>query len=340
MDESMYKCYCSTNIHAARLYCEWKVYNFKVNGKGVGECLTSPEFSHPDENIAWRILLYPSGYRDDYKDFLSVGLRLVKSTLELETHYEFYILNNNKEKCFNYKNSRKLKKGGGLYMKRFLKKSSIVTATHLPNDCLTIICEITAGLNNVTSHIETDFISNQNIQFHLLHNYKTLFNNQELCDVTIIVSRKKFYAHKAILAAHSPVFLAMFKNTAMKENVENEIKINDIDFNTVQELLRFIYSGEIQNIDTLINGLLIAADKYDIKSLLIKCEKYLESKLSVDNVTSIVSLADNYNAPNLRKTAINFFMVHKKMLKIDVCKFLKTLKRHTVEEIANSLIVY
>ena len=70
--------------------------------------------------------------------------------------------------------------------------------------------------------------------------------------------------------------MAMFESD-MKEKHENEIEIKDIKFDVLQELLRFIYCGKIENFETLVIELLVVADKYVIKKLSIKCEQNLQS---------------------------------------------------------------
>ena len=166
------------------------------------------------------------------------------------------------------------------------------------NDCLTIACDMTVDLNNIISESCTmlDIITtSEKCQLKLLNNYEVFLNNQDLCDVTIVISDNRLQAHKTILAAQSPVFLAMFKNDA-KENHESTIVITDIDFEVFQELLRFIYSGKIKNMDTVVNNLLIAADKYAINGLWMKCEQYLQNSLNPYNVIDIL---DKHNAKNL-----------------------------------------
>ena len=336
------KQYGFTNIHASKLSFEWKIYNFKVSGKDVGEHLLSPEFSDSDKNTIWYIELYPAGEAVHSKDYLSIYLylRSVKGTAKIKVDLKFYILNNERKQCFVVEEENTFTKSRGYGWNKFVEIDTISNNTYLPNDCLTIGCDITIGLNEVTSQIDICDVlaSNQKLQLQLLSNYKSLFNNKEIHDAIITVSGRKFYVHKAILAAHSPVFLAMLKKNSFKENVQKEIEINDTDSDVFQELLRFIYSGEIKNMNDIVYELLVAADKYIIKELLTKCEQYLYSNLNVDNVINIISLADNYNAINLKKCAINFFIAHRKVVNIDENKFFEILNPCTVQEIVRSFI--
>ena len=59
----------------------------------------------------------------------------------------------------------------------------------------------------------------------------------EHCDVTLVVEGQEIHAHKAILAARSPVFKAMFAHQ-MSEAVEGKVMIDDIAADVLNELLR------------------------------------------------------------------------------------------------------
>ena len=90
--------------------------------------------------------------------------------------------------------------------------------------------------------------------------------------------------------------------------------------------------------DKVGHHLLSAADKYAIKGLLTKCELYFQSNLNLNNVIRIICLADNYNAVNLKKIAMNFFIKYKKDIDTNNAEFLTMAKQLTGEEIARLFI--
>ncbi len=47
----------------------------------------------------------------------------------------------------------------------------------------------------------------------------------------------------------------------MIENKENNITITDVDFDIMQEMLRYIYTDKVENINEMAPALLLAADK-------------------------------------------------------------------------------
>lgn len=87
-----------------------------------------------------------------------------------------------------------------------------------------------------------------------------LFDNEKFSDVTLSVGGREFQAHKAILAARSPVFAAMFEHE-MEERKQNRVAITDVDHEVLKEMLRFIYTGKAPNLDKMADDLLAAADK-------------------------------------------------------------------------------
>jgi len=70
----------------------------------------------------------------------------------------------------------------------------------------------------------------------------------------------EFEAHKAVLAARSPVFAAMFEHE-MEERKKNRVEITDVDVEVLREMLRFIYTGKSNALDKMADDLLAAADK-------------------------------------------------------------------------------
>jgi hypothetical protein len=67
------------------------------------------------------------------------------------------------------------------------------------------------------------------------------------------------------LSGRSTVFKAMF-SVEMKESATNKVLIDDFDFKTVQELLRFIYCGIFEDLKEVALNLLQAADKVNESS--------------------------------------------------------------------------
>jgi speckle-type POZ protein len=137
---------------------------------------------------------------------------------------------------------------------------------------------------------------------------ENLFDNMQFSDVNFNIGGREFPAHKNILAARSTYFEAMFKHPT-KENLTNQIKIEDIEPEVFQELLRFIYTGRVplEKLETIAAGLFITADKYLLDELKLKCENYLLHHMSPDNCVFLLLHGDLLNPAEPLKEAAKFF---------------------------------
>jgi speckle-type POZ protein len=130
----------------------------------------------------------------------------------------------------------------------------------------------------------------------------------QFSDVNFNIGGREFPAHKNILAARSQYFAAMFKHPT-KEQSTNQVKIEDIDPEVFDQLLRFIYTGRVplDKLETMAAGLFIAADKYLLDELKMKCENYLLSQMSPDNCVILLLHGDLQNPAEYMKKAAKFF---------------------------------
>ena len=133
----------------------------------------------------------------------------------------------------------------------------------------------------------------------------SIFENETFADFMIVAQEKEFKVHRAVLATASAVFEAMFLSQ-MKEQQENKMTIDDIEPDTVKEMLRFIYTGVVHNIKEHAEKLLIAADKYRLDSLKGFCGRELSTSIDTENVMNVFILADTYRDYELRNNALKF----------------------------------
>jgi speckle-type POZ protein len=100
----------------------------------------------------------------------------------------------------------------------------------------------------------------------------------------------------------------MFKHPT-KEQSTNQVKIEDIDPEVFDQLLRFIYTGRVPlvKLETMAAELFIAADKYLMDELKMKCENYLLSQMSPHNCVILLLHGDLQNPNEHLKEAAKFF---------------------------------
>ncbi|XP_044586122.1 BTB/POZ domain-containing protein At1g01640-like [Cotesia glomerata] len=153
----------------------------------------------------------------------------------------------------------------------------------------------------------------RNLDINLYNEVQKFYNSEELSDVTIIVDKFEIPAHKVILAAQSEVFAKMLQS-GMKEAMKNEINIKGLDLEIILEMLHYCYKGETKaSEDTKVAlQMLEVADIYQIIKLNDICERTLINNMSTENVLDIIDAADDHNAFDLRKSAINLIVLHSK----------------------------
>jgi speckle-type POZ protein len=132
--------------------------------------------------------------------------------------------------------------------------------------------------------------------------WAALKNQQNLADVEFVVKDKTFPAHKAILAARSPVFAAEFEKKQPGKDVPQQIRIETgAEPSTVLNFLHFMYTGE--PIGTCADEeLLKLADHYQLKILSGLCKVALKKMDSMQMAK--VSQQLNSNAEDLSSSKI------------------------------------
>ena len=150
---------------------------------------------------------------------------------------------------------------------------------------------------------------------------------EKFCDVTLTatlpqsqedtdsLAHAKFFAHKAILAVRSPVFVKMLLHN-MQESITNTINLPDIEPDALKELLIYIYTCESPNIKEHAISLLYQAEKYQLGHLKALCERCLSYSLQVENVARMLILADACNAEQLKRNALLYISVHGDRVKL------------------------
>ena len=134
---------------------------------------------------------------------------------------------------------------------------------------------------------------------------KFMFNNEHLSDVKFSVrgsdgeseTDQLITAHKFVLSIGSPVFEAMFYGELAE--TKDTVQLPDCDYESLLELLRYLYSDEVNLSGSTVLGVLYLAKKYMVPSLAEKCKDYLQDKLDPSNVFTILPTAQKYEEKNL-----------------------------------------
>ncbi|GFR15874.1 TD and POZ domain-containing protein 3 [Trichonephila clavata] len=199
---------------------------------------------------------------------------------------------------------------------------------YLPNDILTLHCECTFTDGIVSERIEKicqgcpSLIQEENLACNnlkskntsldltriLQENLESLYKENLLCDTKLKTKARSFPAHKCILSGRSPVFKAMFINDMRERNSEC-VNIEDLDDDTVQTMLLYIYTATVPDLQWgSACNLYTAADKYEILTLKYKCSSFLKDNLSPENACDLLILADRHHDEDLKSKAEKFIL--------------------------------
>ncbi|KAI4567645.1 hypothetical protein MJG53_020754 [Ovis ammon polii x Ovis aries] len=130
-----------------------------------------------------------------------------------------------------------------------------------------------------------------------------------LCDVTLIAEEQKFHAHKAVLAACSDYFRAMF-SLCMVESGADEVNLHGVTSLGLKQALEFAYTGQILLEPGVIQDVLAAGSHLQLLELLNLCSHYLIQELNSFNYLDLYRLADLFNLTLLEKAVIDFLVKH------------------------------
>ncbi|KAL6874009.1 hypothetical protein ACP4OV_014091 [Aristida adscensionis] len=147
-----------------------------------------------------------------------------------------------------------------------------------------------------------------------------LLQSQTGADIKFLVSGESFSAHKNILAARSPVFMAEFFGH-MSERSSKCVQILDMDAAIFKAMLHFIYTDTAPELDgppeavaTMAQHLLTAADRYGLDRLKLICERKLSGGIGVDTAATTLALAEQHNCSELRAKCVEFITASPEML--------------------------
>ncbi|GFU07237.1 speckle-type POZ protein A [Nephila pilipes] len=214
-----------------------------------------------------------------------------------------------------------------LTKKRLISKKDF----YLPNDELILKCECAFSTENAASEIESTsygYISSlmENVSATAIgdenkksgetntsrETFKYLYTEQLFSDTKLKTRTQTFPAHKCILGVRSPVFRAMFTND-MREKVSECISIEDLEDDTVQRMLLYMYTDELEGLQwESARGLYAAADKYEILSLKKKCSSFLMANLCPRKACEVLILADMHSDDDLKTAVQDFILRHDK----------------------------
>uniref|UniRef100_A0AAR2LTH1 BTB domain-containing protein n=1 Tax=Pygocentrus nattereri TaxID=42514 RepID=A0AAR2LTH1_PYGNA len=160
----------------------------------------------------------------------------------------------------------------------------------------------------------------------------------EFCDIILLLDGHPRPAHKAILAARSSYFEAMFRSF-MPEDGQVNISIGEMvpSKQAFESMLRYIYYGDV-NMPPEDSLYLFAAPYYygfSNNRLQAYCKQNLEMNVTVENVLQILEAADKTQALDMKKHCLHI-IVHQ-FIKVSKLPNLRSLSQPLLLDIIESL---
>ncbi|XP_069789836.1 leucine-zipper-like transcriptional regulator 1 isoform X2 [Narcine bancroftii] len=160
----------------------------------------------------------------------------------------------------------------------------------------------------------------------------------EFCDITLLLDGHPRPAHKAILAARSSYFEAMFRSF-MPEDGQVNISIGEMvpSRQAFESLLRYVYYGEV-NMPPEDSLYLFSAPYYygfTNNRLQAYCKQNLEMNVTVENVLQILEAADKTQALDMKKHCLHIIVHH--FTKVSKLPNLRSLSQALLLDIIESL---
>ncbi|RLN86543.1 hypothetical protein BBJ28_00001485 [Nothophytophthora sp. Chile5] len=138
---------------------------------------------------------------------------------------------------------------------------------------------------------------------------RQLIDNAEFSDVTFLIEGRAVHSHRAILAARSDHFRAMF-SSGMRESHEHEIPLLHTRVPVFLALLEYIYVDSINVEAEMALELFAAADLYTLDRLKGLCEIIVQKNICVDNAAALFQSSDDLRSYRLREICLSYMVLN------------------------------
>ncbi|XP_064459370.1 speckle-type POZ protein B-like [Ornithodoros turicata] len=302
-----------TQMKTSTCLHRWIIKDFNTHLAEYKGCMKSSTFCQPDDpRTSWRLLIYPNGICEA-RGWVSLYLKLAsRRARSFRARAEFSLIRDDGTHAAQTTVEAEFRtQQPTCGVPKFLNKEQLLnTATSmLPDDALTIVCKVTVlGEISHTAYATAPVVRSEK-DCDFTDDFNRLYRTGQFSDFVISAGNKEFRVHKAVLAARSPVFLAMLVSPS-KESQEDRMTIEDLKPDAVEKMLAYMYTGKATGIGSVMNDLLRAADKYQMPLLKTMCAEWMKSELSAKNVADVFLLAATYSVPELMISAGNYISAH------------------------------
>ncbi|CAD6208726.1 GSCOCG00003533001-RA-CDS [Cotesia congregata] len=326
-----------TSVEKHEIIFEWRIneislYLTNFDGHRKGDViLYSEEFSAGSKmKDNWKLQLkFNDSDSNENKDYVSLYLYLLSKKKVINANCTFFYLINNSYELNLRSYNKTFENSIGYGIRKFYSKKLLLKEKdrYIPNDTLVVGVKLIVFDRSTT--IPKDL---KNKPTHrLIDDLVNIYKNEKNTDIVLKVEDKSFKAHKTILKARCPVLLSELFAIGTKEEDEDEdsITIPDMNSNTFGNILEFIYSDRVEDLNDAEN-LLKSAVKYDLQGLKELCVQSLYRGLNVINAPRLLDLANKYNILELLEFVSDFIVLNAE-------KIINTSEYQAIEESKSSI---
>ncbi|KAK3119144.1 hypothetical protein QOZ80_9BG0714620 [Eleusine coracana subsp. coracana] len=264
---------------------------------------------------SWRVVCYPCGDEEETAGWVSLFLRLVDAgdNNNVKAGCQFTLMDSAVEedpvqsiRIKPHTFSMTDQSRGCDFIKREELESSL-----LKDDCFGVRCDVIILVEH-KSPLQAP--PPPELHRHL----EKLLASQVGKDVTFEVGGEQFTAHRCVLAARSSVFMAELFGPEKEEEgaIMAHVKVGDMEPEVFKVLLHFIYTDSLPdevdgnddgtNKVKMVQRLLVAADRYDMKRLKVISEHILCGSVDASTAAAMLLLASKHGCQRLKEACVTF----------------------------------
>lgn len=284
---------------------EWEVTKEEFDNCEFKESIQSPLYNVPagQKQSEWKIVLYPKGDKEGYRDKVSTFLNLTSKNESYKVRFHFAIKTPTGYWPTDFVEA--------LYSKNEANADMDTTVYGNITDTYSVgyqLCPtkklsemFLQNKNRITIvttmaiYIEGEhYLKHMDMAEEFVRNMRSMSELDMFYDLTVICGEQRLKSNKALLASSSWVFRRMLE-TDMTEKMKDEINIKDATPEIIEDLLDFLANGLIpKDFDSKAVEMIHVAEKYKLETLIVACENSLINNLSVDNVINTLINVDLY----------------------------------------------
>ena len=166
--------------------------------------------------------------------------------------------------------------------------------------------EVAGGGGSLSGEIHSPFVLAHSVRVLEIMN-KHRKDCLKLCDVVLKIGDEHIPTHRAVLAACSPYFYAMFTSDLV-ESRQKVVTMKDIDAHVVQQLVEFAYTGKVDlNVEN-VQSILATASLVQFHEVRDLCCQFLETQLDPSNCLGIRKFTEAHGCANFLEVVDNFVL--------------------------------